>query len=652
MSISSTFNQYRQSRAISGVGGENIDASTTVIAEPGRFEVDGTLRGSVSAAGLAGRSVLNDVIFGGADVQSVAIRYNADVGRVRSEFNNVLEGQFDSIRDRFDSISRAADVLGIDIPSTPNNVLDDIRNDLANFPTDTVPLTISYPPIGEVGGESPVEFGFSRDIPTITIPVIDSGALDRLPDIPFAVTFDTTSPLQGAFGEGRREITFEIPASAFIETEEIDAGNIPCVELNPDIDEQISNIDSELRSARGEITSDLDNIRSVRDDLLSEAGTGSLSNIGSARLGDITGDRLQEFRNRLNQNEPPSLNINSLSSQVQDLRNRIQDLSPNCRSEFSSDIDSLESLLNTIESRLGEVQSIRDRIDSTLSGDRVINCEVRFDSISSSLDNLESIVGTAPSIGDFETTDPQALLDRVRDLESDITSEIPSDSPCRDRFLSRANSIQGDLRGVLSERSGLGCSDVPRSVRNAVSGIEQNVNDFTGLDMSSRREDRFNNLLQETEELEQEVQDRVQDDNPCKQQLLSRIRSGRERLNRAETRRPELIPCGEQFSGIENQVDSLEDQVVGIGAALSEGEIEGIVSNAESIFNQIENNIPSDNPCRGRLAGRVESAITQLQRQERSARVRTIIPEERRQEARQQVEELRGRLEQITAQLS
>lgn len=659
MSISAAFEQFRQTRTISSVGGENVSANTTVIAEPGRFAVNGTLSGSISAAGLASRQVINDIFFGGEPVQSIVVRYNMDVGDVRGDFTNVVEDQFESINEQFQSVRRVAEISGLDIPSTsPNTILDTIRDDLGAFEPEVLPLQITYPFLGARGEES-VDFGFEVDIPTIPLPVVSEDALNELPDIPFTVTFDTTSVIQGAFGAGRRSITFDIPPSAFVDTVNVTNLNLPCVDLHAELDEQISNLNSEVRGARGEVTSSLDNIRDIRDNLLSEAGVGSLSSVGSARLGRISTDRISELQNRLDGADIPSPNISNLESELNDIRDQVQELSPDCRNEFETDIGNIENVLTQLETRFSELDELSDRLDSRLSGDRVINCDVQFEGIASSLDNIEDIVGTAPSPRDFETANPAALLDRVRDLQDEITSEVPSDSPCRDRFLSRADSIQGDLQSVLGrieapdgiDAPELGCSDVSLSIRNGVSGLEQNITDFSNRSRSERIQQRKSNLLGDSQELIDQIEEQVSDDNPCKSQLLSRVRSGRETLNRLQTRRPELVPCSQQFPNLESQIDSLEDQVIGVGVGLTEGEIQGILENAESISEQIDE-LPGGNPCRGRLSGRVESALDNLQRQQRSARVRVLIPEDEREQARQQVEQLRGRLENITGRLN
>lgn len=439
-------------------------------------------------------------------------------------------------------------------------------------------------------------------------------------------------------------VSITIPPEAFIDVRSLDT--FSCAELNPNIEEQISSARSQIQEARGEVTSGLDTLESIESRLLSATGASSLGGITGSRIQRLSDTTIEDIRQDLQQVTEPDINIGSIRNNLESLQNEVDDLVPRCQSDFGSELDTLLGRLDSLDTDLDEFSNLLNEIEGVIGTVGTVNCEEAFSSINNSIEEIEDTLGTSPSPGDFSSSQLDNLSSELDSVTSTLRNETASGSTCRERFSSRIESLRGDIQN-LREGVRFDCSDVSLSIRNGVNGLEQNVENFVDKPRERRRQSRKNDLIENSNQLEEEVRQNVADQNPCKNQLLSRIQAQRERLQRTEARPPEFVSCSEQFPDIERQVDTLEDQVLGIGGGLTAGELEDIIQNADSITNQIRNRIPGGNPCRGRLSGRVDSALESLERQSRSARVRITIPEEQAERARQQVEDFREELQAI-----
>lgn len=655
---------YRETQTVDGIWGSGADARVTVEASPGDINITGRLDGEISlgigagiVSGFAGLTGID-----GRLGDTVGIRYGVDTNEFVPEAGGALRDSFRQVRDQVPDFRALRQVSGLPsagLATSANDVINSIEREVTNIPGDQVQLRAVGPGVGTVGS-TPVGFGAGVEFPAPAIPVPQgSDLLNRLPSIPLTVTIYPIDAIQNVFA-GSETLTFRIPPNEFINT--VNVSDLSCGEIAPSIEDAVSQLQSRANQLRGEVNNSLDNLQDARNELTSAAGVGSLRSIGDRQLAGIGQSTVNNVEDRIRQVPIPDRELSSLRSNLEDVRGRIEDLTPNCQREFGSRLDDIQNRLDSIQSNISELEDIRGRIEGIVGRVGTIDCEEAFSQIDDSLSDLEDEVGFSPSIDQFNLNQVDSLLDDVQVQQNTIRGRIPSGSPCRDRFLSRADSIQGDLQRLESRLEGrdvegpelpeipeLGCGDVALSIRNGVNGLEDSVSNFANRDRSSRTQSTRNRLVQTANDLEQQIQDVVSDDNPCKSQLLSRVRSSRERLQGIQLRRPELVPCSQQFPNLERQIDQLEDQVIGVGAALTQGEIDDILENAESVSNQIQNNVPQDNPCRGRLSGRVQSSLDQLERQTRSARVRTVIPEEQRQRARQQARELRDRLESVVS---
>lgn len=658
---------YRETQTVDNIFGEGADARVTVEASPGDISVTGRLDGEISLGVQQGIGI--GVLGGIQNVtgfqfeglgDTVGIRYGIDTSQFVPEAGGALRENFNQVRDQvpdFGALRQIAGLPGAGLATSANDVITSIERNINNISGDQVPLRAVGPGIGIVGS-TPQGFGESVEFPAPAVPVAeDSDLLNRLPPIPLTVTIYPVDAIQNVVS-GSETLVFRIPPDEIINT--INVSDLACGEIAPNMEEAISELRSRTNQLRGEVNNSLDTLQDARSELTSAAGVGSLRGIGDRQLAGIRQSTVDDVRDRLQQVQIPDRDLSNIRSNLENLRDRIEDLTPDCQGEFGSILDEIENRLESIQSNISELENINNRIEDIIGRVGTIDCGEAFSQIEDSISEIEDNVGFSPSINQFNLNEVESLLGDIQVQQNTIRGRIPSGSPCRDRFMSRLDSLQGDLQRLESRLEGreievpeapeipeLGCGDVSRSIRNGVNGLEDSVSNFSNRDRSRRTQSTRNRLIQTANDLEEQIQNTVNDQNPCKSQLLSRVRSSRQRIQGIQLRRPDLVPCSEQFPNLENQIDSLEDQIIGVAGALTQGEIDDILENAESISNQIQNNVPANNRCRGRLSGRVQSALDQLERQTRSARVRIAIPEEQRQQARQQARQLRDRLERV-----
>lgn len=521
----------------------------------------------------------------------------------------------------------------------------------------------------DLGSFDTLPFSFSESVsfqPAV-VPEVN-GTLERLPGVPITVTIVPTGILT-RFTTDFPSVEIELPPEAFVSTVSIES--FDCAVLFSNIQSSLDELEQRSLNIE-EIRRDIDELQDIRSEILSASGTGSLPNLTAESLSGITGDRVSNWESRAREADttpvPGVATITSLQSRASRVEDRIDNIGvPNCRSEFSSRIDSIQSELEELERLSTRADNLREQILSNLPSlislssipcvDRDFG-EVSGDSIDSQLNGLENRVSDLSNLSsrDFTSGIEGNIRSTISSIESDIRL-IPSDNECRSQFMSRLNNIRSSFRSQLdrlSQRVELGCDDVAQFVINSVASVETQARIFRDSSEASRTSRRFNSILEDIESSRSLVTGRVRDDNPCKSQLLSRLDTTESILRSVSISRPRdrirSRSCDSLFPSIDDRLTSFEDDVIAIDPPVEPETFELMVTRADNLISQIEREIPEEQSrCIRQFSRRVDGAINRLGRV--GARVSITTREEltsdeidRRQEV---VNELQSRLEEI-----
>lgn len=303
----------------------------------------------------------------------------------------------------------------------------------------------------------------------------------------------------------------------------------------------------------------------------------------------------------IKQGEGPCDLISEFDKTVEELRNTVETAVKN--------VESAESRLDRIENRVTSEVSVTD-IRSLTAQDVADAIRNRGETAKSNLQDVKSRLARV----EIPPIDINNLKSRTEDLRSQVNELVekcfPNVSDVLDRVKEKLRQLESRLPNVRSKF---------QSLRDALRNIEG-----VQADLPSR------------------------DDRPS---LPRPDLPDREEVRERITTRPEFVPCSEKYPDIQQQVDLFEEQVVGIRSGISEGEIESLGENANSLKEQIEDEIPEGDPCRERLTNRTQSALDSIERSIRSPRIRVTAPAERVEEFQQEVNDLRSQFESIVSEV-
>lgn len=510
-----------------------------------------------------------------------------------------------------------------------------------NFLTETEVLKV---PVGSAD-----EWNRTIDFEPLTIPVpegtsiIDQINEDMMPQVEITVTAQPDSWLH----TWQETFRFTLDPEALIREVELDAS---CGELYSDLKETLDKLPNRVQ---GKI-SGAESARSTLQDYSNQAATeGNVSTDGNAE--DIA-DRLRELPQSVMTNVGFSrgdvIGTNSrlgdaedLREQAGDLRTRIQDqVSPRCSDEFLQQLEQVDGDLNRLESIASDAQALKDSLLSLLP-EGGLECGAAFSEIQDDVESLRSDIGVDQqarlselSIGRDQISNYQS---RASQIESQIDSTIPENNKCRAEFRSQLDDLQSILSrlqsGVVSD---LDCSNVPSNIRTVASSIQGRVSTFTTRDQLARLPDRKEELLSEVNSAISDVESGVDDRNPCKRQLLSRLRQAQSNLQSAPVRPETAVPCEDRHQQIGQQLEEFEDQILSLTPPLGPEQVQNIAQQGNTIADSIDQQISSDDPCRQEMASRVENLIGRAENMVTRIRISTegeTGEEERRQELIEQL---------------
>lgn len=355
-----------------------------------------------------------------------------------------------------------------------------------------------------------------------------------------------------------------------------------------------------------------------------------------------------------------------------------------CVSIYPDAHSMIEDLEDGIEGLPNDLRDIRETLDSHLEvTEEEIDGNIRFVSPQDVLDSIRE----DPDFGldqdmmnrwssDLETADD--LVDQYNVLISDLSDtrtyvEGNVSGDCLTEFTSRLDDIASvlnetgdiasDVETLLSrldfaldvadfpevEVDDLGCDDVPQLVMNAVAELETSADMMVQRPVEQLREDRLRELLDEADEVQSLVNDRVSDENPCKQQLTRRRRNAEQEVRDLLDELDEAsdvdladLPCSQQFPDVDEALTDLRNRVRRVTTDITETELDEIITTQRDVEQKIRQ---VDNPeCASEFASRLESIGRQLDRTVSPIRITEGQIGEAQRQRQEMIEFLRERI--------
>jgi hypothetical protein len=293
-----------------------------------------------------------------------------------------------------------------------------------------------------------------------------------------------------------------------------------------------------------------------------------------------------------------------------------------CRNQFMGHMEDLSTRINNMGTRTPQIP--------------IEECASEFETVQNEVNRVErkgGIYGKGEMNVEerIEPIDPTEVdwtlndfLSNISDARGVVRGNIPSDSPCFNHYMNRLDTLQDKLSAVdwndddddeppkPPDPPEMDCSDVSKSIRNRVASIEGATEQWTAKRQIARKEKRKKELLAEVGEVETKVQENVEDDNPCKDKLLSRLQQSRDQLHATGARPVTAIPCEERFPEVGQKVEDFEDDVIALRPPVTPEQIQEFAQRGNEIADQIQEKVPTDDPCRTDMAERVRNLTNRV----------------------------------------
>lgn len=528
------------------------------------------------------------------------------------------------------------------------------------------------------------DFRFSEDIGALELlPQSDSFGLEfepvRVPSVERSPVDDMLSPVNMTIeiiptGILRRfvsqlpSVDIEIPPNAFVE--EVDINDFGCENIYSNVESQLSRLEQKTVNLE-QLEEDVSELESIKQEILSSSTVGSLSDINRDSLQGVSREIVTDWRNRAQEVEPDPIpgtgTISSLSSDIDNVDSTIEQMpGGGCKGGFvSREMDVRNDLrrLDTLSDRARELK--REILDNLprpgqipgvpcierdfngVSGQQIVS---GLDSLESSIDELSRISINATTVEDFRDN-LQGVTSNLESVESDISS-IPSENECFGQFMSRLRNLRGELQDQRNRLPDVGieldCSDVPQFIRNSVAEAETAARSFSNARASSITRRRFNRIKSNIEDARSIVEDRVDEENPCKEQLLGRLDSAESIIGDSFPPERGALSCDSEFPTIDERLTRFEEDVIDLDPPVDTETFEDMLNRADGIIQQIEDNVDRER-CARQFTRRVDGILSRVG--DVGARTRVVtaaeLTEEQVDERREAISELENRLGQI-----
>ena len=623
----------------------NVDAST--VTRPGYIRLNVETEGKL-----------------GVGFGDLATGFNRDT--VNLVFTIDIPGEVDDkLRSQISSIKSTVGYLPNQFPSTPRDL---VPSDLKNL--QSVGIKLWTGAFGNrLAGQTPVNWSREFNFEPVPVPNMpnDQWDIDDLPPVKIRVEARPREALQnaasGAFND-RPWDTVRIPMSAFVR--EVDMGQFSCSELFQDTVANIDSVEQDIRPARERLRQEVNDIESIRDQILSSAGGSSGGRLKDLRPRDIAqldGSRLQQFKRRAQQAEPEPIDLSSTRSDLSGVQREVDRIElEKCRSNLGDRTRQLERWMSDITDMSQTVRGLKEDIIGLTEGVDILPCADVHPEVDSQIQSLRD------DIRSLSFDNPEGIrntLSDVRGARERVQNRTDSGGGCRYQFESQLDSMESDLKRELQRlgeggmpempdwmQDGYGgetptCENVSRSIRNQVAGIESEVEQYKSMPARRRRSAERNRILQDGNDTISEIQSRVDSANPCKSELMSRVNQSLSQLESVGSQSEGQAPCSQRYPSAEKQVERFEERVLRMRGVMTKREFDKVISDSENVISTIQRNVPQGDPCRTELVERVRSASRRVGRLNSTIRTRTVVSKQDRKNTRQSLKDLQSRLDQL-----
>jgi len=568
--------------------GGPVTLSVLYTISPGEIELDGEVSGTLE---VTTGNVINRLT-GSTPQETITVSFSTTgLTQMRNSVNNIG--------------NTVSDLTDLPTEAISSAVRGGIPSDLRSINSEDLMLQASFGSAFGGGvqtvGETPVDFDKSISFPTIAAPDLPAvrAAVDNIPNPEIVIRARQPTTYQGVLQDLRGEtpeVRVEIPSWSFFNFVSVDDLDLPCAQGFSDIDSQIDELRSTIERGRNSLESDLETLRGIFAALPVGVGGGAVPEI------EITGGRA-EVRGEVEEavSEIQGAELGSIREEIGEAR-------------LSNIVDDLESVQPNIvdpQELRGRFQSLRDRIQSNVPD----ACAPDF---------LSRLDGVRPQLDAIEEIQP-----RVQRLTQNLTDLLPAEV---------------ELPEGPELRPDLSCSDIPLSLRNR-------ARNFATAGRTFRGGSRATDLASEGEDILGELRSEVDDENPCKQELIGAVREGLRNVRQAGGRRRrgdirEIVPCSEEYSLLSDEVEEFFNDALELSPSASMEEVDSLISKGQELTQRINQNVERGR-CAEDFSSTVRSGLNRVDRLQGEVRIISgenvpELPEERQNRLNEIISQLEG----------
>lgn len=641
------FQTIRESDESSG-----IELDVTVSGETGDIDIDASIDAATEITAGGDTAIIRP---GGTTLT---------VAQLDLEFN-VPNNRLSSLRNSLQDIpDRISDQFGVN-PDIARGQLEVLRSQIGGDR-----LQGDYTDqVRDVNDTIREELGLSRNITDLpatfdfdvrfTPLVATDRILNQLPSIPVTVSVASDSFFSRFVG--LPSVTIELPPEAFVEPR-------PTTDFDFCLDPraQIAELEELTRGAADRARNSLNELQGVRDEVENRIGSVDLStsqfrnrvtefrnNIRSQQQLSQFEDRVEEWQNRVDEisvnplpdgeslrdilvNRIPDIDIptpciDELRDRLNSLRNRVQEAR-----DLSVQINNLKSRLRD---RLNVISSLIDGIS-----DRLGNCadpSVTPSSLQNSIESFTSDADRFVQVSSFRTENRfQNLLDTSDELRDRVQRSVDQ-SDCIQQWLDQIDSARNRIQRVGTQ--GIQCSNEYARLSSDIDSFISNIREFERIREIERTQDRFSELTNRGESLQSRIRREV-DEQECIQQFEDRIDQTLSDVEQTGARREAVIPCGQQYSSIDDQIDEFENMVAQLSVPVQPQRQQEVASEGLDLIEQIEQNVEPGR-CREEFVTRARGASNRVRSLTEQVSVTRV--EEAQDQAQETLQQLLDQIQQI-----
>lgn len=405
-----------------------------------------------------------------------------------------------------------------------------------------------------------------------------------------------------------------------------------CVsELNPM--DKLNQIEEDILQRLGIISREISDLKSSLLDALS-----NIESIDCSEAFDTIENKVQDLESKVGVGQySPSIDFPIRSG----IRDEVEDEISTVENQIENNITPSSFCYDELKSRVDEARSQFELLRERGPTDVNLSCTDVDDNLRSTIEEFEE---EARNFITSKQGNKLDLLETGRAIRERIDREVSDENPCKQELLNRIRGLVSNLQGT--ER---GCGDISNDIRSEASSFTGAIRQFVSKDQLARLPEKKENLLTESEDVIERIETEVSDKNPCKSELLSRVREQRSKLRRTPVRPESAVPCERRFEDLGSSLESFENQILSLSPPINPEQVQSIAEEGQSLISQIEENIPEDSDCRVEMSERVRQYINRAENLVTQVRVETQEETEGTQRRQELIDQLLGSIDTIQA---